>query len=289
MREPPRVQGGVTVTRMMLGAELRRLREEAGVTPQQAAAHIRASHAKISRIELGRVGFKPNDVADLLALYGVTDEREQAAYLALVDRANARGWWSQDNDIIANWFEMYLRLEQEASVIRSYEVQFIHGLLQTEEYARAIIRTRFSAEPDYEVDRRVQLRLNRQKILSQPDGPTLWAVTDEAALTRPAGPRSVMRGQIEHLLEMSERPNVVVQLLPFRAGGHAAGGGPFTILRFAVSELPDIVYLEQLNSAVYIDKRSEVEEYLWIMERLTVQAETPVRTRARLRSILKET
>lgn len=107
MREPPTIQGGVTVTRMMLGAELRRLREEAGVTPQEAAAHIRASHAKISRIELGRVGFKSNDVADLLTLYGVTDKRDQAAYLALVDRANARGWWSQDNDIIANWFEMY--------------------------------------------------------------------------------------------------------------------------------------------------------------------------------------
>ncbi len=286
MREPPKIDGGVTVTRMMLGAELRRLREESGYTPQDAAAHIRASHAKISRMELGRVGFKPHDVADLLTLYGVSDEERRAAYLAVADRANARGWWSQDNDIIANWFEMYLRLEQEASVVRSYEVQFVHGLLQTEEYARAVIRTRFAAESTYEVDRRVQLRMNRQKILTQPGGPTLWAVTDEAALMRPVGSRSVMRGQIEHLLAMSDLPNVVLQLLPFRAGGHAAGGGPFTILRFAVPELPDVVYLEQLNSAVYIDKRPEVEEYLWIMEQLIVQAETPVRTRARLRELL---
>ena len=206
----------------------------------------------------------------------------------MVERANTRGWWSQDNDLIANWFEMYLRLEQEASIVRSYEVQFVHGLLQSEDYARAVIRTRFAADPAYEVDRRVQLRMSRQKILTQPGGPKLWAVTDEAALTRPIGPTSVMRAQIEHLLAVSEMPNVVIQLLPFRAGGHAAGGGPFTILRFAVPDLPDIVYLEQLNSAVYIDKRFEVEEYLWIMERLIVQAETPARTRDRLRRHLQQ-
>jgi Domain of unknown function (DUF5753)/Helix-turn-helix domain len=288
VREPPNIEGGVTVTRMMLGAELRRLREESGQSPQAAAAHIRASHAKISRMELGRVGFKPHDVADLLTLYGVTDEARRAAYLALVERANARGWWSQDNDIIANWFEMYLRLEQEASVVRTYEVQFVHGLLQTEEYARSVIRTRFAAESTFEVDRRVQLRMNRQKVLTQPGAPTLWAVTDEAALMRPAGPRSVMRGQLEHLLAISDQRNVVLQLLPFQAGWNAAGSGPFTILRFAVPELPDVVYLEQLNSAVYIDKRPEVEEYLWIMEQLIVQAETPARTRIRLRELLAD-
>lgn len=288
MSESPNVEGGVTVTRMMLGAELRRLREEAGLSPHDAAAHIRASHAKISRMELGRVGFKADDVADLLTRYGVTDGPQREAYLAMAERANTRGWWSQDNDIIANWFEMYLRLEQEASIVRSYEVQFVHGLLQCEAYARAVIRTRFAAEPLYEVDRRVQLRMNRQKILTEPGGPKLWAVTDEAALTRPIGPPAVMRAQVEHMLAASEMPNVVVQLLPFQAGGHAAGGGPFTILRFAVPDLPDLVYLEQLNSAVYIDKRFEVEEYLWIMERLIVQAETPARTRDRLRRLLRD-
>jgi Domain of unknown function (DUF5753)/Helix-turn-helix domain len=285
---PPHVEGGVTIARMVLGAELRRLREDSGVSAQTAGAHIRASHAKISRMELGRVGFKAQDITDLLTLYGVTDEQQRAAYQTLVDRANERGWWSQESDIIANWFEMYLRLEQEAQIIRSYEVQFIHGLLQSEDYARSVIRTRFATDPVYEVDRRVNLRLNRQKILEQPGGPKLWAITDEAALTRPIGSRAVMRGQLEHLLDLADKPNVVIQLLPFQAGGHAAGGGPFTVLRFAIPELPDIVYLEQLNSAVYIDKRFEVEEYLWIMERLTVQAETPARTRTRLRELLAE-
>ncbi|MCW2717744.1 MAG: helix-turn-helix domain protein [Pseudonocardia sp.] len=282
--DPNDTVGGPTVSRIVLGTQLRRLREANGISREAAGAHIRASHAKISRLELGRVGFKERDIVDLLTLYGVTDEKERAGLLGLVDQANVRGWWQQDSDLLPSWFEMYLRLEQEASIIRTYQVQFVPGLLQSPEYARQVILAGHRNDPDHEIDRRVQLRIDRQKMLSEPGAPRFWAVVDEAALSRPFGPSEVMRDQIDHLLEMSTMPNVTVQVLPFRFGGHAAAGGPFTILRFAEPDLPDVVYLEQLNSAVYLEKRSDVEEYLGVMERVSVQAETPVRTR----TVLKE-
>lgn len=284
----PGVQSGPTVMRIVLGTQLRRLREAAGISRQAAGDVIRASHAKISRLELGRVGFKERDIIDLLKLYGVTDEREQESYLGLVTRANARGWWHQDHDLLPGWFEMYLRLEQEAAFIRTYQVQFMPGLLQCEPYARNVIRAGHAGESAYEVDRRVQLRIQRQKMLTEPGAPQLWAVIDEAALRRPFGPPAVMRQQLEYLLEMVALPNVTLQVLPFHIGSHAAAGGPFSILRFAEPDLPDIVYLEQLNSAVYLDKRSDIEGYLEVMERVSVQSETPTASYAMLRDALAD-
>jgi transcriptional regulator with XRE-family HTH domain len=285
----PAQQSGPTVLRIVLGTQLRRLREASGITREAAGDAIRASHAKISRLELGRVGFKERDIVDLLALYGVTDAAEREEFLGLARRANARGWWHQHGDILPSWFEMYLGLEQAASVIRTYQVQFVPGLLQSEEYARSVIRVGHQDESADEIDRRVQLRMTRQKMLTEPGAPQLWAVIDEAALSRPFGSPRVLREQLEHLLEMTSMSNVTVQVLPFRFGIHAAAGGPFTILRFAESDLPDIVYIEQLNSAVYLDKRPEVEDYLAVMERVSVQAETPADTKALLREKLAET
>jgi transcriptional regulator with XRE-family HTH domain len=285
----PAQQSGPTVLRIVLGTQLRRLREASGITREAAGDAIRASHAKISRLELGRVGFKERDIVDLLALYGVTDAAEREEFLGLARRANARGWWHQHGDILPSWFEMYLGLEQAASVIRTYQVQFVPGLLQSEEYARSVILVGHQEESADEIDRRVQLRMTRQKMLMEPGAPQLWAVIDEAALSRPFGSPRVMREQLEYLLHMTSMSNVTVQVLPFRFGIHAAAGGPFTILRFAESDLPDIVYLEQLNSAVYLDKRPEVEDYLAVMERVSVQAETPADTKALLREKLAET
>ena len=284
----PAQQDGPTVSRIVLGTQLRRLREEAGISREAAGDAIRASHAKISRLELGRVGFKERDVTDLLALYGVTDEEKLAAVLSLMRQANTRGWWQQHSDVLPSWFENYLRLEQVAKVIRTYQVQFVPGLIQNEDYARAVITQGHRARADHEIERRVQLRMDRQKMLHQPDAPRLWAVIDEAALTRPIGPPRVMRSQLQYLLEVSESPNIDVQILPFRSGAHAAAGGSFTILRFAEPDLPDIVYLEQLTSAVYLDKRSDVEDYVMIMERVSVQAETPTRSTTTLRRLLSE-
>ena len=284
----PGQHDGPTVSRIVLGTHLRRLREQAGISREAAGHAIRASHAKISRLELGRVGFKERDIVDLLALYGVMDDDEREQIMGLMRQANTRGWWQQHSDLLPSWFEMYLRLEQVAKVLRTYQVQFVPGLVQNEEYAREVIRHGHRSRSDYEIDRRVQLRMDRQKMLSEPDAPHLWAVLDEAALTRPFGPARVMRSQIKHLLEVSESPNIDLQILPFRSGAHAAAGGSFTILRFAEPDLPDIVYLEQLTSAVYLDKRSDVEDYVMIMERITVQAETPADSKATLRRLLTE-
>jgi hypothetical protein len=190
--------------------------------------------------------------------------------------------------VLPSWFEMYLGLEQAANVIRTYQVQFVPGLLQCEDYARNVIIVGHQADAAEEIDRRVQLRMTRQKMLTEPGAPQLWAVIDEAALSRPYGPPHVMRAQLDHVLEMAALPNVTVQVLPFRLGGHAAAGGAFTILRFAEPDLPDIVYLEHLNSAVYLDKRSEVEDYLAVMERVSVQAETPLRSKGMLHRLRTE-
>lgn len=285
---PDPEQSGPTVLRIVLGTQLRRMREANGITREQAGDHIRASHAKISRLELGRVGFKERDITDLLTLYGVTDQRERAEFMELVTQANLPGWWHRYGDLMPSWFEMYLRLEQAAQVIRTFQVQFVPGLLQSEDYARSVIVVGHQGEPMEEIDKRVHLRMTRQKLLGEPGAPALWAVIDEGALRRPFGPPRVMRGQIDHLLEMTGMPNVTVQVLPFKFGGHAAAGGPFTILRFAEPDLPDVVYLEQLTSAVYLEKRTEVEAYLAVMERVSVQAETPARSAEMLHRLRRD-
>jgi Domain of unknown function (DUF5753) len=224
-------------------------------------------------MEHGRVGFKARDVSDLLTLYGVTDGEERAALLNLAREANTPGWWHGYSDVLTPWLEPYVGLEAAASVLRTYEVQFVPGLLQTEEYARALIRLGAAASED-EIDRRAELRVSRQEVLGGPDPPQLWAVVDEGALRRPVGDRDVARGQLAHLVEMAGHPAVTLQILPFTAGPHAAMGGPFTILRFAEPDMHDVVYIEQLTSALYLDKPSEVDSYLEVMEQLCLQAET---------------
>ncbi|GAA3135001.1 helix-turn-helix transcriptional regulator [Planomonospora alba] len=274
--------------RIVLGAQLRRLREARHITLERAGHTIRASHSKVSRMELGRVSFRLRDVADLLTLYGVTDEAERASLLGLVERANQPGWWHNYSDVLPSWFETYVGLEESASVIRNYEVQFVPGLLQSEDYARAVVRLGFPDAPEQEVARRVRLRMARQRLLHAPDPVHLWAVLDEAVLRRPLGGPEVMRGQIDRILRAVELPNVTVQIAPFSIGGHAAAGGPFSLLRFAQPDLPDIVYLEQLTSAVYLEKREEVERYLEVMERLCLAAEPASETPAILTRIRDE-
>jgi transcriptional regulator with XRE-family HTH domain len=266
-------RGGPTVLRIVLGTHLRRLRESRGISREAAGDAIRGSHAKISRLELGRVGAKERDVADLLTLYGVTDEEQRGQFLALARQASTPGWWHKYSDVLPSWFETLIGLEDAASLIRTYEVQFVPGLLQTPDYARACVRLGHPRATEREVDRRVELRLRRQELLQRPHAPKLWAVVDEAALRRPLGGPRAMRQQLDHLRTMAERPNITLQIAPFRIGGVAAAGGPVTILRFQEPDLPDIVYLEQLNSALYLDKRDDVEDYMAVMDSLCATAE----------------
>jgi hypothetical protein len=268
---------GPTVQRLVLGGHLRRLREEAFITTEQAATAIRGSHSKISRMEHGRVGFKERDIADLLTLYGVNSGDERAALLGLAREANTPGWWQGYSDILPHWVEPYFGLEAAASFIRNYELQFVPGLLQTEGYARALIRLGNAATED-DVMRRAEARLSRQEILSRETPPRLWAVMDEGALRRSIGGKAVMREQIRHLIDMCDHPAVTLQLLPFQIGAHPAMGGPFTILRFSEPDLRDVVYIEQLTSALYLDKPAEVDSYLEVMEQLCLQAEPAAKT-----------
>ncbi len=280
-------KGGPTVLRILLGAQLRRLREAKGITLEEAGRKIRASHSKMSRLELGRVGFKDRDVADLLTEYDVLDEQERDLLRGLARQANAQGWWHSYADILPSWFEAYVGLEEAASSIRSYEVQFVPGLLQVKDYARAVTVLGYPDVPD-EVERRVSLRMARQKLLTADDPLGLWAVVDEAVLRRPLGGPEVMRNQIRHLIAACSMPNVTVQVIPFNKGGHAAAGGPFSILRFAEPDLPDVVYLEQLTSALYLDRREDVDHYLAVMERVCLEAEPAADTVDILGEILKE-
>jgi hypothetical protein len=273
---------------MLLGAQLRRLREANGVAREAAGWEIRSSESKISRMELGRVGFKERDVADLLTLYGVADDGERAAFLALARDANAPGWWHRYGDVLPHWFQSYLGLEAAAALIRTYEVQFIPGLLQSRDYARAVVLLGHGRAPQEEIEHRVDLRMARQRILTRPDAPQLWAVVDEAALRRPIGGPEVMYGQITALIEATKLPNVRLQVMPFAAGGHAAAGGAFTILRFPDQDLPDVVYIEQLISALYLDKRDDVDHYAAAMERVCVEAEPPARTADILARVLAD-
>ena len=280
--------GGPTVLRMLLGAHLRRLREAEGVSRETAGWEIRASESKISRMELGRVSFKERDVADLLTLYGVTDEEEREAWLTLARQANTPGWWQREGDILPSWFQPYLGLEAAAVLIRTYEVQFIPGLLQTPEYAKAVILLGHGNAPPAEVERRVALRMKRQQVLAREDPPQLWVVVDEGALRRPIGGPEVMRAQLRALVDATKLPHVRLQVIPFNVGGHAAAGGSFSILRFPEQDLPDVIYIEQLTSALYLDKRDDIDHYAAAMERLAVEAERPDRTGDILGKILRE-
>jgi hypothetical protein len=280
--------GGPTVRRLLVGAQLRRLRTDSGISREQAGEAIRASEWKIHRLENGQVGFKDRDVVDLLRLYGVDDPGEVASFLVLAREANAPGWWHHFGDLLPPWFRAYVDLEAAAALIRTYEGQFVPGLLQTEDYLRAVVGGAQLNESPEEAERRVALRLGRQTMLEQPGAPRLWAVVDEAALRRPVGGREVMRAQLERLAEATKLPNVTLQVLPLEAGAHPAMVGAFSVLRFVGQELPDVVYLEHLTNAAYLDKRDEVEKYLDVMETICVSSEPPAKTAAFLDKLLNE-
>ena len=273
---------------MLLGAQLRKLREAAGITRDDAGYHIRASGSKISRMELGRVSFKERDVTDLLELYKVADAAERDKLIQLTKEANAVPWYQKFQDVVPDWFHVYVGLEEAAQLIRVYEVQFVPGLLQTEEYARAIITQGAAGMDSDEVERRVALRMGRQKLLTRENPPRYWVIMDEAALRRPMGGRDVHVAQIERLIDLVGEPNITLQVMPFRYGGHAADGGAFTIMRFPETDLPDVVYMEYLTGAHYIDKPEEVERYAAVMERLSVAGTSPDRTREILTGLLKD-
>jgi hypothetical protein len=283
----PGGQSGPTALRIILGAHLRRMREAANISRMDAGWEIRSSESKVSRMELGRVGFKERDVSDLLRLYGLDDGEERDRLLALARDANNPGWWHRYGDVLPSWFHSYLGLEAAAQLIRTYELQFVPGLLQTPEYVRSVVQLGRTTIPDQEIERRVALRLSRQEALARPNPVKLWAVVDEAVLRRPIGGVKAMRVQLEHLIEACRQPNITLQVMTYAAGNPATGGA-YSILRFPEQDLPDIVYIEHLTSALYLDKLEDLDQYTATMEALCVAAPPPSRTESILTGILND-
>lgn len=280
-------RAGPSVRRLILGSQLRRLRERAGISCAEAGYNIRGSASKISRMETGRISFKERDVEDLLTLYGLHDQEERAQLLALVAQSRQTGWWHRYNDRMPKWFEDYVGLEEAAARIQAWELQFVPGLIQTEEYARAVIEHGHPRQGGEPVDRMVELRMRRQKILEGTHPPRLWVVIDESVLHRTFGDGAMLKRQIDKMLELSSLAHVSLQVIPFSRSGYVAEGA-FSILRFAESELPDIAYIEHLTGALYLERQDEIEVYGRAFDRLVVDAETPRNSRNFLEKVRAE-
>ena len=276
-----------TVGQIVLGLRLRDLRESAGCSFNDAAYALSVNTTTVRRMEKAEVGLKPPYVEKLLRIYGLSDE-EIESFLSLVEEANQPGWWHSFRDVLPAWFSLYVSLEGEASLIRAYEPHCVPGLLQTADYARALLRTGFPHASEEEMDRRVALRTGRARLLDGPKAPTLWAVVDEQVLRRHVGSPQVMREQIDHLTELVARPNVTLQIIPFTAGPHPGMFGPFQLFRFDIPELPDIVYTEGLTGATYLDQRPDTAVYLEVLDRMGAQAAPVPHTEALLGEIRKE-
>ncbi|MFE3599612.1 helix-turn-helix domain-containing protein [Streptomyces sp. NPDC059096] len=275
MSEP---RSAPTIGQLVLSKQLQALRERAGLGRDQAAGLLRVAPATIRRMEMAEVGLKIPYVQILLAAYGVSD-REVESFLHLAEEANRPGWWQRFHDILPDWFGGHVSLEEAARTIRCYEPHFVPGLLQTEEYARTILTNGEVGRSDPDrIDRHVALRMERQTLLTKPGAPAFRAILDETVLRRRVGTPAAMRAQIDRLLEASELPNVTLQLAEFAAGHHPGTYSPFVVFRFAVPEMPDMVYVEYLTGALYLDGRREVAEHKEAMDRMAAHAETARRT-----------
>ncbi|WP_063729526.1 helix-turn-helix domain-containing protein [Streptomyces sp. RTd22] len=285
MSEP---RSAPTVGQVVLGKRLQELREKAGLKREQAAQVLRVAPATVRRMETAEVALKVPYVRMLLDSYGVIGS-ELEAFISLTEEANRPGWWQRFHDILPDWFSVHVSLEGAAEMIRAYEPHFVPGLLQTEDYARAVMQTgAIGKAGPKEAERHVALRMERQSLLNRPEAPRLWVVMDETVLRRPVGEPSVMRRQVDRLLESTEMPHVTLQISEFTSGHHPGTYGPFVLFRFAVPELPDMVYVEYLTGAVYLDERIEVASHLEAMDRMAAQAATARRTKEILRDFRKE-
>ncbi|NUP37861.1 MAG: helix-turn-helix domain-containing protein [Streptomyces sp.] len=284
----PRPGGAPTVLRMVLGKRLQDLREQAGLSYEQAGRALDVTHATIRRMEKAEVGLKIPYVEKLLHTYGITSPEEVSGFLALAREANRPGWWHSFRDVLPDWFSAFVSLEGEASVIRAYEPAYVPGLLQTADYARATLRAGQPHAPAPEIERLVTLRNERQALLRKAEAPLLWVVMDETVLRRPIGGRKVMRDQVGRLIEAADLPNVRLQIMPFAAGPHPAMYGPFHIFRFQVREIPDIAYVESLVGGTYFDERDDVSAFLEALDRMCAQAAPAHSTKAILDGMRKE-
>ncbi|AKH81308.1 XRE family transcriptional regulator [Streptomyces sp. CNQ-509] len=285
MSEP---RSAPTVGQVVLGKRLQELRERAGLKREEAAKTLRVAPATVRRMETAEVALKVPYVQLLLQAYGI-DQEEIDAFVALTEEANEPGWWQRFHDILPDWFSMYVSLEGAASLIRSYEPHFVPGLMQTEDYARHVLKVgSLGRVAPAEIERHVALRMERQELLTREDAPRFWVIVDETVLRRPVGEAAVMRAQVDRLLDIASLPNVTLQMAEFRTGHHPGTYSPFVLFRFAMPELPDMIYTEYLTGAVYLDGRHEVATHLAALDHMAAQAATAKRTKEILRDFRKE-
>jgi len=273
-----------TVGQVVLGRRLQELREAAGIKREEAAQVLRVAPATVRRMEMAEVALKVPYVQVLLSTYGVPDE-EADAFVALTEEANQPGWWQRFHDVLPEWFSLYVSLEGAAGLIRSYEPHFVPGLLQTEDYARAVMEAGTIGQTGPEtIERHVSLRMARQGLLERANPPHLWVIMDETVLRRPVSMRGeVMREQLDRLLEFGERDRVTLQVAEFESGPHPGTYAPFSLFRFAEPELPDMVFTEYLTGALYLDSRTEVSAHLEVLDHMTAHAASAQRTKKILR------
>ncbi|MBW8706212.1 hypothetical protein MBT84_42005 [Streptomyces sp. MBT84] len=285
-----RTEPAPTLLKMLVGVQLAGMREGLGLSQEQAARALGFSPAKLSRIEAGK-GRKPpteDDVRSLLQLYKA-DDHEAAVLVKLLQRAGEPGWWQRyDKRLMPEWFDRLVGLQEAAAAIRTFEIQYVPGLLQTAAYTRAVVERGLPSASATEVERRVELRMRRRQLLARPDTPQLWAIIDESVLMRVLGSREVMREQLEHLVEMAQYPHVTLQFVPLDVTNASAPAIPVTYLRFGGLDLPDIVYLEHIRSANFLEDRDETEEYRMALDRLADEALNPRESVALLQKTLEE-
>ncbi|WP_269082843.1 helix-turn-helix domain-containing protein [Allosalinactinospora lopnorensis] len=261
--------------------ELRRLRENVGMTGEEAAEKMSWSGSKLSRIERGQVASNSDDIRDLLELYGVNEPGLRQTLVMLARESRRRGWWHVYGDVLPERFEVYLGLEPEANALHFYQSVVVPGLVQTERYARALLQAHPMEVDAREIERRVELRIRRQELLFQENPPKTWVVLDEAVLHRPIGGPEVMAEQLQHLMKISTEQHITVQVLPFGAGAHSGLNGSFDILEFPEADVyaPRLVHLENLTNSLYIEKAKEVQNYILAFEYLRATALLPEQSR----------
>ncbi len=266
---------GPTVRRRRLGTELRRLRDSSGFKLEEVASELGVAPSTLSRIETGKAPTKSAYLSRMLEMYGVCDSAQRQVLIDMAREGHRKGWWAAYDDVLPSGFDIYVGLEAETAAIRSYEISVVHGLLQTPDYARAVLREMFPRHTAQQIDRLVDLRIERQHRFDDMPPLELWAILDEAVIRRAVGGPAIMCRQLQRLAVEGERPGMTIQILPFACGAHAAHGGPFSILEFPDRSDSEVAYVESVAGYIYLEKDKDVRARSEAFDRLRAAALSP--------------
>jgi transcriptional regulator with XRE-family HTH domain len=266
---------GPTVRRRRLGTELRRLRDASGYKLEEVAAELGVAPSTLSRIETGKAPTKSVYLSQMLDMYGVSEPAQRQVLVDMAREGHRKGWWAAYDDVLPSGFDIYVGLEAETAAIRSYEISVVHGLLQTADYARAVLREMFPRHTAQQIDRLVDLRIERQHRLDDAPPLELWAILDEAVVQRAVGGPAIMRRQLNHLVAEADRPGMTMQVLPFSCGAHAAHQGPFSILAFPDRSDSEVAFVESVAGYIYLEKDRDVRARSEAFDRLRAAALSP--------------